>query len=63
MGLDKLIALGATLGILAASTGQLPKVIRAVHIAQLQLLKHSQASKWPKAQLLPEGDWLPKKFR
>ena len=49
MGLDKLITLGATLAVLAASTGQLPKAIRAVHIAQLQLLKQSQASKWPNA--------------
>lgn len=63
MGLDKLITLGATLAVLAASTGQLPKAIRAVHIAQLQLLKQSQASKWPKAQLLPDGDWHPKKDR
>lgn len=57
MGLEKLIALGAAMAILAASTGQLPKVIRAVQIAQLKLLKDSQASKWPKAALLPESKW------
>ncbi len=53
MGLDKLIAIGATMAVLAASTGQLPRAIRAVQIAQLKLIKDSQASKWPKALLLP----------
>ncbi len=54
MGLDKLITLGAALAILAASTGQLPRAIRAVHIAQLHLIKESQASRWSKALLLPK---------
>ena len=53
MGLNKLFALAAILAVLAASTGQLPRIIRAVHIAQLHLIKDSQASKWPKAALLP----------
>ena len=52
MGIEKLISMGTMLAVLAASTGQLPKVILAVHVAQLKLLKESQASKWPKAQLL-----------
>ncbi len=52
MGIEKLIGLAMALGILAASTGQLPKTIKAVQIAQLKLLKESQASKWPKATLL-----------
>lgn len=59
MGLEKLIAMGAAMAILAASTGQLPKAILAVQIAQLKLLKESQASKWPKAALLPESKWSP----
>ena len=59
MGLDKVIAMGAAMAILAASTGQLPKAIRAIQIAQLKLLKESQASKWPKAALLPESEWHP----
>ncbi len=53
MGLEKLITLGAALAILAASTGQLPRAIRAIHIAQLKLLKESQTSSWLKATLLP----------
>lgn len=52
MGIEKVICLGAMLAMLAATTGQLPRAIRAVHIAQLKLLKESQASKWPKAPLL-----------
>lgn len=54
MGLDKLFAMGAMLAILAAGTGQLPKIILAVRIAELKLLKESQASKWPKLLLLEE---------
>ena len=50
--MERLISFAAVLAFIAASTGQLPKVLKAVHIAQLQLLKESQASKWPKAMLL-----------
>lgn len=55
MGLNKLFALAAALTVLVASTGQLPRIIRAVHLAQFQLIKESQASKWPKAALLPQS--------
>lgn len=55
MGLNKLIAMAATLAVLAASTGHLPKIIYAVHMAQLHLIKDSQTSNWPKAMLLPES--------
>jgi hypothetical protein len=54
MGLNKIYTLAAALTVLAVSTGQLPRVIRAVHLAQLHLIKDSQASKWPKALLLPQ---------
>ena len=53
MGLDKLIELAAVLAVLAVSSGHLPQIIHAVHVAQLHLIKDSQASSWPKAQLLP----------
>jgi hypothetical protein len=39
--------------VLAASTGQLPRIVRKVQLAQLYLIKDSQASKWPKAITLP----------
>ncbi len=53
MGISKLINLAAILGILAVSTGQLPRIIKAVHIAKLHLIKDSQTSSWGRAMLLP----------
>ena len=50
--MNNLIKIAVTLAFIAASTGQLPKIIKEVRIAQLKLLKESQASKWPKAMLL-----------
>lgn len=54
MGIEKLIQIAVDLAILAASTGQLPKVIHTVRVAQLHLIKESQASKWGRPMLLPE---------
>lgn len=54
MGLNKLVAMAAALAVLALATGQLPRIIYAVHMAQLHLLKESQASTWPRAMLLPD---------
>jgi hypothetical protein len=51
--MDKLITIAVTLAVLSVSTGQLPKVLRQLRIAQLQLIKDSQASKWGQAMLLP----------
>ena len=42
MGIQKLIPIAVSLAFLAASTGQLPRVIKTVRIAQLQLIKDSQ---------------------
>lgn len=53
MGLSKLIKLGSILAMLAVSSGQLPKILKQVKIAQLQLIKESQASKWG-------TPWVPK---
>lgn len=53
MGLNKLIEAIAVLALLAASTGQLPKIVAKVQIAQLQLLKASQSKSWGQALLLP----------
>lgn len=46
MGIDKLITIAVTLAALVASTGQLPRIIHQVRVAQLKLIKGSQASKW-----------------
>jgi hypothetical protein len=51
--MGKLISLVATLAVLASLTGQLPSIIHKVQLAQLYLIKDSQASKWPKAMTLP----------
>jgi hypothetical protein len=52
MGISKLITLAVSMAVLAASTGQLRKIVLAVHVAQIKLFKESQASNWPKAMLL-----------
>jgi hypothetical protein len=46
MEIDKLISISVTMAVLTVSTGQLPRVLKAVRITQLQLIKESQASKW-----------------
>jgi hypothetical protein len=53
MGIKQLIELAAALAFLAAATGQLPKAIHRVRIAELKLLKASQASSWGEPLLLP----------
>ena len=53
MGINKLIEKAVILAMLAAATGQLPRITRAVQIAQLHLLKESQSSHWGRALLLP----------
>ena len=54
MGLEKLISVAAVLAVLAASTGQLPRILHTVRVAQLHLIQDSQASKWGQALLLPQ---------
>ncbi len=51
--MDKLISISVTLAVLTVSTGQLPRVLKAVRIAQLKLLKESQSSKWGMPMLPP----------
>jgi len=49
MAINKLIEAVAIFTVLAASTGQLPKLVRQVQVAQLKLLKASQSSSWGRA--------------
>lgn len=51
--MGKLISIAVSLGFLTVASGNLPTVLRKVRIAQIKLLKKSQASKWPKAMTLP----------
>jgi len=53
MELSKLIDAIAVLVLLAAFTGQLPKIVAKVQVAQLQLMKASQSKSWEQALLLP----------
>lgn len=53
MGIGKLIQVATTLAFLAVASGNLPRVLKEVRIAQLKLLKESQASRWGKAWTLP----------
>lgn len=56
MGQNKLIEAAIITVLMAAATGQLPRLIQAVRIAQFQLIKDSQASKWGRPMLLPMKD-------
>lgn len=53
MGINKLISIAAVLAIFAVSSGQLPRILKTVRIAQLQLIQESKASKWGLPMLLP----------
>lgn len=50
---SKLIQAAVAAALLAAATGELPRFIQQVRVAQYQLLKDSQASKWGRPMLLP----------
>ena len=45
-GIDKTIELSVALTLMAAATGQLPKIVRQVQIAQFKLLEESKTSTW-----------------
>jgi len=53
MNFDKLTTAVVGIVMLAASTGQLPKLIFAVRKAQIQLIQETKASKWGQVPLLP----------
>ncbi len=52
MGISKLIQIAVTLAFFAVSSGRLPWVLKEVRVAQLKLIKESQASKWGRAMIL-----------
>lgn len=56
MGINKLIEAALIIVLMAAAIGQLPRLNQAVRVAQIQLLKDSQSSKWGRAMLLPVRD-------
>jgi hypothetical protein len=46
--MNNLIKTAVLLVFCAVASGKLPKILRSVCVAQIQLIKDSQASKWPK---------------
>lgn len=50
---SKLIDAALIAVFMTAAAGQLPRLVQTVRVAQLQLLKESQSSKWGRAMLLP----------
>ena len=44
--MKSIIVIASTLAMLAAGSGQLPKVVHQVRIAQLQILKEMQTKNW-----------------
>lgn len=49
----QLIQAAVAAALIAAASGQIPKFIQTMRVAQYQILKESQASKWGRAMLLP----------
>lgn len=56
MASPKLIEAALVIVLLAAAARQLPRLNHAIRVAQIQLLKNSQSSKWGRAMLLPVND-------
>lgn len=52
MGIDNVIKIAVALTITTALSGQLPRVTRAIQVAQAKLLKESRASKWRSPDVL-----------
>ena len=49
----KLVEAALVVVLMAAAIGQLPRLNHTIRVAQIQLLKDSQSSKWGRAMLLP----------
>ncbi len=52
MGVEKLAQAAVAAVMISAATGQLPKLVREVQIAQFKLLKDSQESNWGRVMLI-----------
>jgi hypothetical protein len=51
--MKSLITIATTLAIFAVASGNLPWILFQVRKAQIYLIIESQASKWPRAMMLP----------
>lgn len=50
--MNNLIKIAVTLTFMAVASGNLPKILYYIRMAQMRLVIDSQASKWPKAMKL-----------
>jgi hypothetical protein len=50
--MNDLIKIAAALAILTASTGQLPRLVREVRMAQIHLIQDTKASHWGMPMML-----------
>lgn len=57
MGLDNIIKLALTLTLVAAMTGQLPRITKEIRHAQVRLLEQSKASRWGSPDMLYSRRW------
>lgn len=53
--MDSLIKISVSLALTAIFTGNLPRVLKVVRRAQIELIQESKASKWPKAIILKDS--------
>jgi hypothetical protein len=59
MKLNSLVEAALVVILMVAAAGQLPRFMQAVRVAQLELVKQSQSSKWGRAMLLPTNQSRP----
>jgi len=52
MGIDNIMKIAVTLALIASATGQLPKIIRKVQIAEFHLLEQSKTNTWGKLMII-----------
>ena len=52
MGIEKIIEIAVALTLIASATGNLPKVIREVQLAQFRLLEQSTTKTWGKLMII-----------
>lgn len=50
---NKIIETAVIIACMAAASGHLPQLIKAIHVAQHKLLKESRSSKWGTPLLIP----------
>lgn len=53
---NKLIEAAVIFACMAAASGHLPQLVKAIHVKQYKLLKESRSSNWGKPLLLPVNE-------